>query len=370
MLAVLLPATLVRSCVLSTYRIQSGSMAPALLEGDHLLVVRSGVDPSPVRRWDVVVMDDRVLEGVGLELYEAVVKRVVGLPGERLEVRGGDVWVGAAVGALSLAAKPDDLVRDLLVSVHGGQGLQQPWRWVNQGGLETLADGAVRLQAPNSRAVAHFEAAITEGGADLDGELVGDTALSVVVGAGDAALLLGLREGADALRVRLAEAAHGGVTLHHNTAGGEVAAAAGFEGLRPGQTVLFWNVDNRVRLWVDDELVLSYDYEENTRQPPGTTLVNTPELGVEGGSLEIRSVEVLRDLHYSQLGTYGTQPGGALTPYSIPLENLFLLGDASLTSRDSRYFGAVSLEALLGRPFALYLPWARARWLTGSKAGF
>ena len=103
-------------------------------------------------------------------------------------------------------------------------------------------------------------------------------ALAVEVGAGDGVLSLGLREGADAFRARLAGPGEGGASLYHNLGGGQVADAAGFPGLVPGQRVLFWNVDNAVRLWVDGELVLAYDYAANTSQPPGATLVNTPEL--------------------------------------------------------------------------------------------
>lgn len=363
---VLVPALLVRSCVLATFEIRSGSMAPALQDGDHLLVLRAPLDPAPIARWDIVVMDDRGLDAQGDELYDAVVKRVAGLAGELIEVRNGDVWVGASEGSLQLAAKPDPLVRSLLIPVHEGSGLPAPWRWDGSTAQEPLADGSVRLTAVEARAMAHFGAAITDGEPNAEGELVADTALALQVGAGDATLLLGLREGADAFRARLASPDKGGASLHHNTAGGEVARASAFSGLSPGQQVLFWNVDNHVRLWVDDELVLAYDYEANTRQPPGTTMVNTPELGLEGGSLDVAAVSVLRDLHYTCLGTYGTQPGGALTPYNVLPGDLFLLGDASQSSRDSRHFGGLSQDGLMGRPLAIYQPWARARWLKRS----
>jgi len=365
--AVALPALLVRGCVLSTYLIRSGSMEPTLQSGDHLIVLRAAVDPTAVTRWDVVVMDDQLLDAQLPEAYEAVVKRVVGLPGERIELRGGDIWVGSTGDNLALVSKPDDLIRELLVSVHQAEGLPAPWRWDGVLPLQAATGGGVRLQADGVRAYAHFDAAIGEDGPDDEGELVADTALSVEVGPGDGVLLLGLREGADAFRARLGSSDDGGASLTHNMAGGQVAHSPAFSGLRSGQTVLFWNIDNGVRLWVDDELLLAYDYPANTLQPPGTTLVNTPELGLERGALELRSVEVLRDLHYGRLGTYGTQPGEALTPCNILPGDIFLLGDTSRASRDSRHFGTVSKEGILGHPLAIYRPWSRARWM--SRAG-
>ncbi|MEQ8849324.1 signal peptidase I [Botrimarina sp.] len=63
--------------------VSGGSMAPVLVEGQRVLVRRWATP----RRWDVVVIrspeDPRRL----------LVKRVVGLPGERVALRAGDVWV-------------------------------------------------------------------------------------------------------------------------------------------------------------------------------------------------------------------------------------------------------------------------------------
>jgi signal peptidase I len=68
--------------------VQGGSMLPALLPGDHLLVVRA----LPLRRGDVVAARDP------RDTRRALVKRVAALPGEAVTCGGevlqaGDGWV-------------------------------------------------------------------------------------------------------------------------------------------------------------------------------------------------------------------------------------------------------------------------------------
>jgi signal peptidase I len=104
---------LVRGDVADLNRVSSASMAPALLTGDRVLVdlrcygLRSpfGADHlfewGTVRRGDVVVFaapDD------GARL----VKRVAGLPGDRLEIRHGRLWLNgeAAEDAPGLGLPP------------------------------------------------------------------------------------------------------------------------------------------------------------------------------------------------------------------------------------------------------------------------
>ena len=360
---VVFPALFVRGCVLDTFAIRSNSMAPIFQgssdAGDHLLVLRTGLDPRPLQRWDVVVVDGSV-DPTLTEGYGALLKRVAALPGERVELRSGDLWVSPGPGQpLALARKPDDLIRALLVPVHTAAGLATPWIWEGPGTREPLPSGGVRLTASDEPGHARFAESVADGQAGVPGEhSVSDTALRLVVGACDATLELQLREGADVFRASLAPAARGGAALQHNLGGRVVASAPDFPGLKPGDTVLAWNVDDGVRVFVNDRLLLSWDQPPHDPPPPGGAPRNDPGLVVTGGSVELREVVVLHDLHYTAEGAWAA--GGE---FGVPPGQVFLLGDNSLRSRDSRYFGPVPEGAVLGRPFARYAPLDRAGWL-------
>lgn len=357
-LTVLVPALVVRGCVLSAYEIRSASMEPTIVTGDHLLVLRDGVDTRELKRWDVALFD-RAIDPEVPEGIEAVAKRVVGLPGEMIEIRGGDVFTGRDKESLQLVQKDDGLIRRLLIPVHRGSGLTLPWAGTS---MQPTEDGT-RVSTGSREVWSFFGAGVRDGlGEEVGRWAVRDTALEVTVGEGNGTLLLQLREGADTFQARLAPSERGGALLGHNLGGGEVRADPDFVGLVAGQRVLFWNVDDGVRLWVDDQLVLSYDYPGNASLSPGGTLNNVPGVGVVDGDLTLRDVSVLRDVDYAPQGDHATSLG----PTRIPPGHVFLLGDNSRKSRDSRYFGPKSLSLLLGRPFATYRPVSRAGWLTAA----
>jgi signal peptidase I len=137
-LAVLI-ALAIRAFVIEPFRIPSGSMLPTLLIGDHLFVNKFlyGVQIPFTRtrlpglrdpeRGDIVVF--RVARGRGNSIYPAdtrpelprddFVKRVVGLPGERIEVRQDGVYVNGLLAATEHAGRSfrDEVGRQLRVDV-------------------------------------------------------------------------------------------------------------------------------------------------------------------------------------------------------------------------------------------------------------
>jgi len=110
-IAVLIALT-IRASVIEPFRIPSGSMLPTLLIGDHLFVNKFVYGPkvpfTDIRlpglrepeRGDIIVF---TVARRGNETFpadrhpemrrEEYVKRIVGLPGDRVEARNGSVWV-------------------------------------------------------------------------------------------------------------------------------------------------------------------------------------------------------------------------------------------------------------------------------------
>jgi len=100
-------AFLIRVQIVEPFKIPSGSMIPTLLVGDYILVLkfwyglRIPFVPEPVTTWktpsrgDVVVFtrpDDPATPGEDDSAIH-IIKRVIGLPGETVEVRGAQVYI-------------------------------------------------------------------------------------------------------------------------------------------------------------------------------------------------------------------------------------------------------------------------------------
>ena len=85
-IAVLL-ALVIRTFVVQAFKIPSGSMLPTLQIGDHILVTKFLYYFQPIQRGDVIVFKFPQDES------RDFIKRVIGLPGETLEIRGKQVLI-------------------------------------------------------------------------------------------------------------------------------------------------------------------------------------------------------------------------------------------------------------------------------------
>jgi signal peptidase I len=85
-IAVLL-ALVIRTFVVQAFKIPSGSMLPTLQIGDHILVNKFINYFRPIQRGDIIVFKFPQDES------RDFIKRVIGLPGETLEIRGKEVLI-------------------------------------------------------------------------------------------------------------------------------------------------------------------------------------------------------------------------------------------------------------------------------------
>lgn len=89
-----LASFLVRTFVFQTFYIPSGSMNPTLWQGDRIVVNKLSVDFGTIHIGDIVVF--KAPPDVAKDCHDAVtdlVKRVIGLPGDRLYSRGNTIYV-------------------------------------------------------------------------------------------------------------------------------------------------------------------------------------------------------------------------------------------------------------------------------------
>ena len=115
---VILAFLLIEGTLVQARVIPSGSMENTVLIGDHLIVSRIGYDAGiPFTGWDVPLWREPKRQQIIVfraplpdEGYPDFIKRVIGLPGDTLEIRQGVVYVnGKALAEPYRAAPPNPL---------------------------------------------------------------------------------------------------------------------------------------------------------------------------------------------------------------------------------------------------------------------
>ena len=88
----LVVALVVKTFLFQAFYIPSASMEPTLEKGDRVLVNKLSYDLHDIHRGDIVVFE---LPGdkVGPDGIKDLIKRVIGLPGDVIETRDGEVYI-------------------------------------------------------------------------------------------------------------------------------------------------------------------------------------------------------------------------------------------------------------------------------------
>ena len=89
----ILVAVLLRTFVVATYSIPSGSMEPTLQVGDRIVVDKLSYHLHGVDRTNIVVFSTPPNENCAGPPVADLVKRVIGLPGETISLQDGSVYI-------------------------------------------------------------------------------------------------------------------------------------------------------------------------------------------------------------------------------------------------------------------------------------
>ncbi len=364
------------------HRVEGVSMWPAFNEdgkGDWLLVLKSWVDRDPRLLDPIVVVDPD-------DGDRTVLKRVCALPGFIPRIDDGDLkLLDGSLGLESFVPRDLDRIQRDLVPIAGLGDLS--FRPRGRGG--DIVDGLRRVFIRPDRG----RAALSEGGRHLLIEADDEGGASFRLpeedfrddhrGAGGR-LTAGENRVRDiALSISFAASATPEVgtrlTIRHvleeNGEGEDLEILVTTEGLdlrlrgrgapearhrlEPGPgLVLRWILvdDHRALLAGRDGREESFELLSDSRRDlvAGSTR-SYLRFDLEGSSVILSRLDTARDLHYT------SPAGGAGSGRDWPGDRLFLLGDNSPASRDSRFWRSELPLEPVGRPVLVLWPWSRAR---------
>jgi signal peptidase I len=134
----ILVALVLRTFVVATYSIPSGSMEPTLQIGDRILVNKLSYHLHGVDRSDIVVFSTPPNEACAGPQVANLVKRVVGLPGEIISLKDGNVYINGRF--LPETFLPPDIRHDTYPGPGGNAySLDHPYR-VPAGDVYVMGD--------------------------------------------------------------------------------------------------------------------------------------------------------------------------------------------------------------------------------------
>jgi signal peptidase I len=344
------------------------------LAGDRVLIDKSVLRVRPPRRWEVVAFREPGRQS------QIAVKRVVGLPGDCVQIKQGDVYVDGQVLRKTLAEQ-----WALAIPVHSAEHppllcpvdaprWEKGGRWGSDGGR--FAHPSTAADAPVSWLTYHHwqrapgrPGQVREGPVtDLCGynqsqprrsedvHAVTDLMLVMLVAetSGQGTLIVRAEDGRDRFDVRINPKQDRYEVLRNDR------QVPGARGRLPA-----WGKGVRVELSLfDRQLLLAFDGRTEVAWPydptegPWEPTCRPFAIGSEGLWVRLEGVELYRDVYYGwPNGVSGRK--GLDWPIRLGGDEYFMLGDNSPISEDSRSWPGgpgVPARLLVGKPLLVHFP--------------
>lgn len=356
----------------------------ANIDGDRVLVHERAFRSRPPRRWEVVAFRHPDAKG------DVYIKRVVGLPGESIQIRDGDVYADGKI-----ARKTLDQQRSMALLVHDGNFVprrtpQLSERWQGEPGLTKWRSTAGRFFRPAETAAKSSTASeplptdwltyrhwrrtpvmeespvmdsygYNQTRTNRDSYPVRDLLLSCRMRTwGEGTLSLLATDGQEQFLVRIDSITHEAV-LTHNARSVAHAICPVIEATGEARLEVSL-IDRQFVLALDGRplFVHAFDAAATSFTPTSRPLA----IGTQGLGVEVWDMRVFRDVYYTDSAVKPIT-WGLSQPYTLGKGEFFVLGDNSPLSEDSRYWQegpVVPTNCLVGKPFLVHMPSRLVTW--------
>ncbi len=372
-------ALVLKHFLIEAYKIPTGSMQPTILGNedrqifDRVLVNKYSYLIDEPCRYDVIVFK------YPLDRSKNYIKRLIGLPGEKLMIFNGDIHVApkradGSYGPMRIARKPrsvrDSVLKTIYPSGKAGESFDSRFQvvrgdrkidgdtvlvtantMIRYGHGESIRDAYLDGYDPDwgIPAPIHLPEMGTENVSDLAFRCEatpddGARELRIVLFASGIEHRAILPVGTGETRIESGFRTGDGEPLTAVVGDSPVVASAQFA-LDPGKAteVAFYHVDQELSIEIDGEPLLSFAYEIDSSDggddptplyPEPRTSENAVEFGVVGGGATLEEIEVHRDIHYLVTTNNRRQY------FEVPDDALLALGDNTQNSSDGRMWSA------------------------------
>ncbi len=367
-------AMVIRHYVLEVFKIPTKSMEPTLLgdpwSGDKILVNKFAYDFRDPRRWEIAVFK------YPTDTTKNYIKRVVGLPGENVRVRYGDLYINGAI-----ARKPWRVQQALWrLCPHSGEA--KSWHASEPGAAPwSLADGEFSVNCTNAAEPSELSyrreiTAYNEESTSLRGRPLPYIPTSDVM----VSFRLVPRQAAGSLSVGIDVVSptsfdgnrvldrwdvefplEGAECVPEVRRAGRPFARGKPCRISPGRATLVQvcNVDRRLIVRVGGDQVVCEDYEPSPQVSEWAAYTGEARLAITAkhASVTLREPAVYVDVYY----TDNPNAHGVRSPYQLGAGEFFALGDNSVNSNDSRAWEKVPRSYLVGEAFLVLWPLGRSK---------
>lgn len=414
-------------CPMCQYPIRHDSMKTNA--GDRILVLKYVYAFSEPRRWDVVVFKNPEQPEINY------IKRLIGLPQEQLWIVDGNIYTrhfnedGSLPDAKApwhIQRKPEKVQRAVWQPIYhsdylpldGGQATSQlggrshdwqmPWRaygptagnWqfdprgpVWKYDNRQTQTGVLDFAFNPMTAVNYYAYNTLTRDGPVGGSLVEDLRLAATITPHADGLRTVMHMAVAESEFRALVEPDGQVLLQvrprqsvmkiDDESAWSTQARAQIPALAAGQPARLelWHVDQSLSFWLNGKQAAVWHYDRNVPQlamQGGTALTPKVHLTVQGAAVTVRSLDLDRDLYYTQQGRNALATHNR--PATIHADRFFCLGDNSPQSKDSRLWtdvdkwvhynvataeekqyprelvGFVPRDLMIGRAFFVYFP--------------